>query len=242
MTAGKRLERMIAAEKTTRSALAQTKLTDQESADLDALVKYFRAQGIANATRSSVLRASLVETIRSWREEVEAPVSTNPVAVRDYAIPVSQPSGFVSTAAGRVAFCRNCKRAVHETTIKGVEGYHPVWRHSSPHDNPRWCTQEVNGVEVKYEVDPDETTIHPRAAVPIPSVAIRRGYCQHCQEPVRETLAGTWIHTESTLHPTYCHEGPDFLPSPMPPDGTELTAHPLASTIYPPDKSGGLSQ
>ncbi|QDF18698.1 hypothetical protein SEA_PUPPER_212 [Gordonia phage Pupper] len=237
MTAGKRLERMIAAEKVTRSALAQTKLTDQESADLDALVKYFRAQGIANATRSSILRASLVETIRSWREEVEAPVSTNPVTVRDYATETLQPRGFVSSASTRVAICRNCKRAVHQLTTSGVEG---PWVHSSPIDNLRWCPRDVGGVMVNQEADPDETTIYPPqrpAPIPLPEVSFRRGYCENCQEAVREKLDGSWEHTETTLHPTYCYQGPGFRPAPPPPKGPapqRLSAHPKQSSIYPP--------
>jgi hypothetical protein len=58
--------------------VVQVKITKRESDDLDELVEYMKSEG-ANATRSSMVRALLVNGLDVYREEFGGvtPMSTN---------------------------------------------------------------------------------------------------------------------------------------------------------------------
>lgn len=64
-------ERLAALMKTeTRTVLAQSKLTPTESAELDEFVEYWRANGIPEATRSSAIRALLIDGLEKHTHEI----------------------------------------------------------------------------------------------------------------------------------------------------------------------------
>ena len=53
------------------TVLAQTKLTESESAQLDELVGFYRSHGVRNATRSAVVRALIADSLAEHKEDID---------------------------------------------------------------------------------------------------------------------------------------------------------------------------
>lgn len=53
-----------------RTVLAQAKLTPSESQDLDAFVEFCRAHGVPDATRSSAIRALVLDGLEVFKEQM----------------------------------------------------------------------------------------------------------------------------------------------------------------------------
>lgn len=52
-----------------RTVLAQAKLTPSESRDLDQFVEFCRSNGVPDATRSSAIRALVLDGLQVFKEE-----------------------------------------------------------------------------------------------------------------------------------------------------------------------------
>ncbi|QIG58191.1 hypothetical protein SEA_SKOG_39 [Gordonia phage Skog] len=93
-----------------RTIPAQTKLTEQESADLDDLVQFFQTHGVPNASRSSVVRATLLDTIRAWKDEV-----------REHKVPMPTPEFKVGDLVriNDLAYTQEPLRVVYVDTKRG---------------------------------------------------------------------------------------------------------------------------
>jgi len=108
-----------------RSVVAQAKLTPSESRDLDEFVKFCRAHGVPEATRSSAIRALVLDGLQVFKGK-QAPDS---------------PAGVTARVVAPAQVARRI--AIRGPRRKEVSMTEPMSRSNDPNDKPK----EVNGAE-----------------------------------------------------------------------------------------------